>query len=225
MKSMQEIFERAGKLDEAVGASIVDRMAAAMLSAPKLEVLATRVFDDESQRQMFDGMITEPLRALIAKALDAAGATVSGGLLAKAGREMKGVARGGMGEDIEEMVSMLSDDELIALDEDLIEPEEALEWMLQERHRGPARPKRTGYGSSDLGKWVDREKYQKSVHKGVPTRDLEKNIHSKSKELKHLARKEMAFRAQHGQSGPSKSTKAMCKQGEKMVFGTCRKIG
>jgi len=83
-------------LDETVGASLVDRMAMAMLSSPKLEVLATRVFDDESQRQMFDGMITEPLRALIAKALDAAGATVSGGLLAKAGREMKGVARGGM---------------------------------------------------------------------------------------------------------------------------------
>ena len=96
MKSMQEILERAEKLDEAIGASLVDRMAMAMLSSPKLEVLATRVFDDESQRQMFDGMITEPLRALIAKALDAAGATVSGGLLAKAGREMKGVARGGM---------------------------------------------------------------------------------------------------------------------------------
>jgi len=100
MKSMQEILERAEKLDEAVGASIVDRMAMAMLSSPKLEVLMTRVFDDESQRQMFDGMITEPLRALIAKALDAAGATVSGGLLAKAGREMKGVARGGMGEAV-----------------------------------------------------------------------------------------------------------------------------
>lgn len=100
MRSMQEILERAEKLDETVGASIVDRMAMAMLSAPKLEVLATRVFDDESQRMMFDGMITEPLRALIAKALDAAGATVSGGLLAKAGREMKGVARGGMGEAV-----------------------------------------------------------------------------------------------------------------------------
>lgn len=85
-------------IGEAVGASIVDRMAAAMLTSPKLEVLATRVFDDESQRQLFDGMIMEPLRALIAKALDAAGATVSGGLLAKAGREMKGVARGAMGE-------------------------------------------------------------------------------------------------------------------------------
>ena len=126
MNDMRKILETAeakatGNLDETVGASLVDRMAMAMLSAPKLEVLATRVFEDDAQRQMFDGMITEPLRALIAKALDAAGATVSGGLLAKAGREMKGVARGGMGEDIEEMVSMLSDDELIALDEDVID--------------------------------------------------------------------------------------------------------
>jgi len=101
MRDMRKILETAeaeatGNLDETVGASLVDRMAMAMLSAPKLEVLATRVFEDDAQRQMFDGMITEPLRALIAKALDAAGATVSGGLLAKAGREMKGVARGGM---------------------------------------------------------------------------------------------------------------------------------
>jgi hypothetical protein len=69
-------------------------MAEAMLGAPKLAVLFTRVFDDESQEGMFAGMIQGPLEALIAKALDAAGATVSGGVLAKSNREMRGAARG-----------------------------------------------------------------------------------------------------------------------------------
>jgi hypothetical protein len=114
MSDMRKILEAAeaeatGTLDETVGASLVDRMASAMLSAPKLEVLAARVFEDDAQRQMFDGMITEPLRALIAKALDAAGATVSGGLLAKAGREMKGVARGGMSAESVDVAATMAE--------------------------------------------------------------------------------------------------------------------
>jgi len=64
------------------------------LGAPKLAVLMTRAFDDESQEGMFAGMIQGPLEALIAKALDAAGATVSGGVLSKSNREMRGAARG-----------------------------------------------------------------------------------------------------------------------------------
>lgn len=81
-------------LDEAVGANIVTRMAEAMLGAPKLEVLMTRVFDDEGQAEMFAGMVQGPLEALIAKGLDAAGLTVSGGVLSKSNREMRGAARG-----------------------------------------------------------------------------------------------------------------------------------
>jgi hypothetical protein len=96
MGNMRAILERAAgeAIEETVGANVVTRMAEAMLGAPKLAVLFTRVFDDESQEGMFAGMIQGPLEALIAKALDAAGATVSGGVLAKSNREMRGAARG-----------------------------------------------------------------------------------------------------------------------------------
>jgi hypothetical protein len=81
---------------EAVNAAVVDRMAQAMLDSPKLAPIAGRVLDDE-QWEMFSGLMLEPLRALIAKALDVSGVAVSGGLLSKAGREMKSAARGDIG--------------------------------------------------------------------------------------------------------------------------------
>lgn len=83
-------------MGEAVNAAVVDRMAQAMLDSPKLAPIAGRVLDDE-QMEMFSGLMLEPLRALIAKALDVSGVAVSGGLLSKAGREMKSAARGDIG--------------------------------------------------------------------------------------------------------------------------------
>jgi hypothetical protein len=83
-------------IGEAVAAGMLDRIADAMLMAPRLEVLLGRVLDAD-QRDLFDGMIAGPLAALIGKALDAAGAQVSGGAMAHANREMRGAARGDMG--------------------------------------------------------------------------------------------------------------------------------
>jgi hypothetical protein len=83
-------------MGEAVNAALVDRMAKAMLNSPKLDPLTSRIFDTD-QLEMFQGLILEPLRALIAKALDVAGVEVSGGVLSKAGREMKSAARGDIG--------------------------------------------------------------------------------------------------------------------------------
>lgn len=100
MDNMRRILELAESeiVDEAVGVAVVDRMANAMLDSKPLNQIAKRVIDDD-QMDMFKGMIMEPLRALIAKALDASGATVSGGVLSKASREMKGAARGDMGAE------------------------------------------------------------------------------------------------------------------------------
>ncbi|MFA4971287.1 MAG: hypothetical protein WC683_01655 [bacterium] len=89
----EDILRELDGVDEAVSAGVVGRMAEAMLGAPKLEVLLTRTFDDEGQAQMFAGMIQGPLEALVAKALAAAGATVSAGVLSKGARELKGAAR------------------------------------------------------------------------------------------------------------------------------------
>lgn len=83
---------------EAVSAAVVDRMAQAMLDSTKLASLTSRAMDAD-QLEMFNGLILEPLRALVAKALDVAGVAVSGGLLAKAGREMKSAARGNIGAE------------------------------------------------------------------------------------------------------------------------------
>lgn len=102
MHTMRQILREAersdggGPVGEAVNAALVDRMAQAMLDSPKLVPLAGRVFDGD-QLEMFQGLLLEPLRALIAKALDVSGVAVSGGLLSKAGREMKSVARGDIG--------------------------------------------------------------------------------------------------------------------------------
>jgi hypothetical protein len=103
MSTMRQILrevETSGgsSVGEAVNATLVDRMAKAMLGSPKLDPLTSRLFDTD-QLEMFQGLLLEPLRALIAKALDVAGVEVSGGLLAKAGREMKGVARGDIGAE------------------------------------------------------------------------------------------------------------------------------
>jgi hypothetical protein len=89
---------RGESIGEAVNAAVVDRMAQAMLDSPKLVPIAGRVLDDE-QMEMFSGLMLEPLRALIAKALDVSGVAVSGGLLSKAGREMKSAARGDIGAE------------------------------------------------------------------------------------------------------------------------------
>jgi len=83
-------------IGEAVAAAMLDRIADAMLSAPRLEVLLGRVLDAD-QQDLFDGMIAGPLAALIGKALDAAGAQVAGGAMAHANREMRGAARGELG--------------------------------------------------------------------------------------------------------------------------------
>jgi len=97
-KIMREVELSSGgePMGEAVNAGLIDRMAKAMLNSPKLDPLTGRIFDTD-QLEMFHGLMLEPLRALIAKALDVAGVEVSGGVLAKAGREMKSAARGDIG--------------------------------------------------------------------------------------------------------------------------------
>lgn len=96
LRAMEERLQTTGGLDEAVNAAVVDRMAQAMLDSPKLAPLTNRVLDAD-QLEMFSGLMMEPLRALIAKALDVAGVAVAGGVLSKAGREMKSAARGDLG--------------------------------------------------------------------------------------------------------------------------------
>lgn len=101
MNTMREVLEQFesdgdhGKLEEAVSAAFLDRVANGMLSSQKIESLMNRVFDAD-ERGMFNGIMLEPLRALLAKAFDAMGLSVSGSVISKAGREMRSLVRGDM---------------------------------------------------------------------------------------------------------------------------------
>ena len=142
---------------EAVSAAVVDRMAQAMLDSTKLASLTSRAMDAD-QLEMFNGLILEPLRALVAKALDVAGVAVSGGLLAKAGREMKSAARGNIGvsesSDAEsKLISVISSifpdkkegfyADAIALARDLyVDSDDKEEFLAAVAHNGKLRPLR-----------------------------------------------------------------------------------
>lgn len=100
MGTMREILEQAARTvnegEATAGINVVERMAKAMLNAPALPPVLNRIFDTD-QIELFNGLLLEPLTSLIAKAIDVAGGKVQSGLMTRAGREMKSVARGELG--------------------------------------------------------------------------------------------------------------------------------